>query len=183
MRNKIVIITGLPASGKTTIGKELAKRMNILFLSKDDIKELMFDGLGWKDREWSKKIGLMSYDMLYYFSGTLLKVNTSFMLESNFKPEFDNPKFVALKEKYDFDVIQILCKADGEVLFERFKKRSESGQRHPGHVDTTNYDEFKNALLTGRCESLALEGKIIEIDTTDFDKVDISALLEQMNAE
>lgn len=183
MKNKIIIITGLSASGKTTIGKELAKRMSIPFISKDAVKELMFDGLGWKDREWSKKLGLASYDLLYYFAEALLRAKVSFMIESNFKSEFDTPKFMALKEKYDFDVVQILCKADGEVLFDRFKKRSESGQRHPGHVDTTSFDEFKNTLLTGRCEPLALQGKIIEIDTTDFDKVDVDALFQQVNAD
>ncbi len=183
MKNKVILITGFPASGKTTIGKELAKLMSIPFISKDDIKELMFDGLGWKDREWSKKLGLVSYDLLYYFAEALLAANTSFVIESNFKPEFDNPKFSALKEKHDFDIIQILCKADGEVLFERFKKRSESGQRHPGHVDVTNYDEFKTALLSGRCEPLDIEGKIIEVDTTDFRKIDIDAILRHLNAD
>lgn len=157
--------------------------MGIPFVSKDDIKELMFDGLGWKDREWSKKLGLVSYDLLYYFAEALLRANRSFMIESNFKPEFDNPKFVALKEKYDFNVFQILCKADGDVLFERFKKRSESGQRHAGHVDTANYDEFKNTLLSGRCEPLAIRGRIIEIDTTDFNKVDVDALFQQVNGD
>lgn len=182
MKSKLVIITGLPASGKTTIGKELARRKNIPFISKDDIKEHMFDGLGWKDREWSKKIGLASYDLLYYFTEALLRAGTTFILESNFKPEFDNQKFATLSEKYDFDVVQILCKADGEVLFERFKKRSESGQRHPGHVDTGNYDEFKKSLLSGRCEPLSLSGNVIEVDTTDFDKVDLDVLLQKIDA-
>lgn len=183
MRNKIVIITGLPASGKTTIGKELARRMSIPFVSKDDIKELMFDGLGWKDREWSKKLGLISYDLLYYFTEALLKANRPFVIESNFKPEFDNSKFAALKETCVFDAVQILCKADGEVLFERFKKRSESGQRHPGHVDTDNYDEFKKSLLSGHCEPLSLSGNVIEVDTTVFDKVDLDALLQKIDTD
>ena len=140
------------------------------------------DGLGWKDPEWSKKIGLASYDLLFYFTETLLRAGRTCILESTFKPEFDNQRFATLTEKYDFDVIQILCKADGEVLFERFKKRSESGRRHPGHVDAGNGDEFKNSLLSGRCEPLLLPGKVIEVDTTDFGTVDIDALLQKMNA-
>lgn len=182
MKSRIIVITGLPASGKTTLGKELAKRLNIPFLSRDDMKELMFDALGWKDRDWSKKIGLASYDLLYFVIETLLKAGVSFIIESNFKPEFDNPKFAALKELYDFDALQILCRAEGKVLFERFKKRSESGERHPGHVDAGNYDEFKNLLLSGRREPLDLRGPVIEIDTTHFDKVDVDALLRQIQA-
>ena len=57
---------------------------------------------------------------------------------------------------------------DGKVLFERFKKRSESGERHPGHVDHNNYTEFEEQLLSGQSERLDIESEIIEIDTTDF---------------
>jgi len=182
MPNKMIIITGLSASGKTTIGKEMAQRLNVPFISRDDIKELMFDDLGWQDREWSKKLGVVSFDLLYYFLEILLKTRATFVVETVFKPEFDNPKFLALKDKYEFDIVQIICHADGEVLFERFKKRSESGERHPGHVDSTNYDEYKNHLLFGHCKPLNVPGKIIGIDTTEFGKVDMEAILEQVNS-
>lgn len=49
--------------------------MSVPFISKDEIKEFMFDGLGWNDREWSKKIGLASYDSLYCFFEALLRAN------------------------------------------------------------------------------------------------------------
>lgn len=180
MKIKIVLITGFPASGKTTIGNELAKRMRIPFLSKDDIKEHLFDRLGWEDREWSKKLSLVSYDSLYYYAETLLKANVSFVIESNFKPEFDNPKVTALIERYDVALAQILYHANGGVLFERFKSRAESGLRHPGHVDTSNYKEFKKILLEGQSEPLSVAGAVIDVDTTDFTKVDVDQLLERI---
>ncbi len=162
------------------IGKQLAQRLALPFISKDSIKELIFDGLGWQDREWSKKVGLASYDLFYYFAEVLLKAGGSFILESNFKPQFDNPKIQALKEKYSFQVTQIICKAEGRVLFERFKARAESGNRHPGHVDTLNYKEFENSLLTDDAEPLSIEGKIIEVDTNDFGKINIDQIVNQI---
>ncbi len=180
MKSHVILITGLPASGKTTIGKDLAQRLDIPFISKDGIKESLFDTLGWKDRERSKNIGVASYSVLYYFVETLLKANASFILESNFKPEFDNPHWSALKNQYHFDVVQILCKTDGEVLFDRFKKRAGSAERHPGHVDATNDAEFKETLLKGHCEPLTMEGNVIEIDTTNWKKIDIDALAQRL---
>jgi predicted kinase len=178
---RIIVISGLPASGKTSIASEISRRLTVPFVSRDGMKEVLFDHLDWKDREWSKKLGMASYSLLYYFIESLLRSNTSCVVESNFKPEFDNQKFWTLKEKYDFTVVQILCKADGAVLFERFKQRAESGERHPGHVDTSNYDEFKNALLSGRCDPLDMQGNVIEVNTTDFGKVDIDAILRKVN--
>ena len=57
-------------------------------------------------------------------------------------------------------------------MFERFQKRSESGERHPGHVDTQNYEEFKESLLKGKYYPLGIGGEIIEVDTTDFSSID-----------
>ena len=180
--SRVILITGISASGKTTLGRELAKRLNIPFISRDDIKETLFDSLGWEDREWSKKLGRGAFDLLFYFIELLLKANVSFMVESNFRPE-STPTFLALKEKYHFDIVQILCKADGNVLFERFKKRAESGERHPGHVDTVNIESFKESLLSGHWEPLKIEGKIIEVDTTDFEKVDVEGIANELKID
>jgi predicted kinase len=167
----LIIISGPPCTGKTTLGKKIAEEFNLPFISKDDIKESLFDSLGWNDREWSKKIGIASYQILYYYLEMLLKSGRSFIVESNFKPEFDNPKLNSLSQKYDFRPLQIQCRTNGEILFERFKKRVESGERHPGHVDHLNYYEFKDVLLKGKHEKLDIGGKFMEIDTTDFGSI------------
>jgi adenylate kinase family enzyme len=40
---------GPPCSGKTTIGRELLADLSLPMLSKDMIKEILFDALGWGD--------------------------------------------------------------------------------------------------------------------------------------
>jgi len=172
----LIIISGPPCTGKTTLGKKIAKEFRLPFISKDDIKESLFDDLGWNDRETSKKYGVASYSFLYYYIGSLLSAGVSFIAESNFKPEYENERFLNLKKKYDFETFQIMCHTNGEILFERFKIRSESGERHPGHVDHLNYDEFKDTLLKGGHESLDIGGKVFDIDTTDFNTVDYDKL-------
>lgn len=39
----IILITGLPCTGKTTLGYKLAKRYSLPFVHKDGIKELLFE--------------------------------------------------------------------------------------------------------------------------------------------
>jgi adenylylsulfate kinase-like enzyme len=41
----LIIVTGHPATGKTTLSRALASGLRLPLLSKDTFKELMFDGL------------------------------------------------------------------------------------------------------------------------------------------
>lgn len=176
----LIIISGPPCTGKTFLAKKIANQLRLPVITKDGIKESLFNDLGWSDRAWSRKLGMASFTLLYYFLESSLAAGVSCIIESNFKPAFDNQRFVALKEKYEFEPFQIMCKTDGEVLFERFKKRSESGERHPGHVDHLNYDEVKTELLKGSYEPLSIGGNVYEVDTTDFAVVDYEAVFSRL---
>lgn len=175
-KNSLIIITGLPCTGKTTLGEKLAKEFRLPFICKDDIKELLFGNLGWEDREWSKKIGKSSYDLLYYMTESVLSAGKALIIETNFNPKFDGKKLLDLKEKYNFVPFQVRCFTDGEILFDRFKKRAESGKRHPGHVDSGSLEEWRPILLQGKIETLNIGGEFFDIDTTDFNKVDYDKL-------
>lgn len=181
MKNYLIIISGPPGTGKTTFGEFLSEKLQIPFFNKDCIKEILFDDLGYRDRKLSKTYGVASYNILYLITEKILKADLSLILDSNFKTEFDTPKFKILKEKYDFRLIQVVFGCDGKTLFERFKKRSESDERHPGHVDHANYAEFEDLLLKGEQGPLDLVGEIIRIDTTDFAKVNYEKQVEQIS--
>ncbi len=172
----LILISGPSCTGKTMLGKRIAREFRLPLFSRDDIKESLFDSLGIKDREWSKKLGITSYKILYQLIESLLEAGQTIIIESNFKPKFDDERFLDLKKKYNFKPLQIMCKTDGEILFKRFKKRSESGKRHPGHVDDQNYDEFKEVLLKGEDLALNIGGKVFNIDTTDFESIDYDSI-------
>ena len=42
----LVVVTGPPASGKTSVAEELASRLGVAFLSKDTFKEVLYEHLG-----------------------------------------------------------------------------------------------------------------------------------------
>lgn len=178
----LIIIAGPPCTGKTTLGQRLAQELRLPFVHKDGPKELLFDCIGWSDRAWSRKLGRASVEILFYFAESLLRAGQCFIVESNFSPPFHAERFLKLKQQYDFEPFQIQCICDGNVLFERFKQRAESGVRHPGHVDKLNYEEFKPILLKGRYDPLEIGGRIYEVDTTDLACLDYKKILEEIRA-
>ncbi len=173
----IVIISGPPCVGKTTLGKRLAVQLHLPFLYKDGVKERLFDRLGWGSLDWSKLLSLASYDMLFYFLESLLEVGLSSLVEANFKAEEASPKFLELKERYPYIPFQIQCYAEGQVLLERFRARALSADRHPGHLDAQNEDHLRQLLLKGKHEPMMIGGPIFEIDMTDPAAIDYAGLL------
>ena len=164
----IIIISGPPAAGKSTLALRLADELKLPLLMKDQIKEVLFDTLGWKDREWSMKLGGASFELLFDRLECQLKARKPAIVETAFIPKWHTERFLTLKEKYDFEPVQIFCTADTHVLFERFNKRATSGERHPGHVDhLAAQDGFLSALSEGKYGVLDIGGTLLEINTTD----------------
>lgn len=78
--------------------------------------------------------------------------------------------------------MQISCEADGKVLAERFKQWAKSGERHPGHGDMDNFEGFAELLTSGKAEILDVPGKVLKIDTTDFESINYENIrLEILN--
>ena len=176
----LIIVSGPPTSGKTTLAKSIAQKFNLPLITKDSLKEILFDTIGWKDREWSKKVGSASFSIMHYLLDSLMATNQSIIIEGNFKTEFESDHIRPRLKQFNYQAIQIMCQCDGKILFDRFKQRSESGDRHPGHCDTLNYDELKDSLLIGKYEPLDIESPIIIFDSTHLDQIDYSSIFNQI---
>jgi predicted kinase len=182
MRPTIIIVTGRPAAGKSTLAKWLSQELKLPLVSKDSIREELFDRLGWKDRKWAQELGKASVDMMFYFARAELEVEHSIIMGNSFYPPVSNPRFQALKEQYNAQSIQIVCDSDRETLFQRFKSRADSGSRHPGHGDQAVLEELYANLADNSSAVFEIGGLIIEVDTTDFAKVDYQEILKQVKS-
>jgi predicted kinase len=173
----LVIVSGPPAAGKTALGRRVAQALRLPFINKDGIKESLFDTLGWRDRDWSKQLGRASSELLWHFVEAQLAAGASLVIESNFDARFATPRLRALRERFVFEPVQIQCIAAGAVLWQRFQARVASGERHPGHADQLNGEEFRSMLLNPKLDLLDIGGLTIEVDTTHFEQLDYDGLI------
>lgn len=176
----LVLVTGKPASGKTTLATRLAADLGFPLLTKDAVKEALYDTIGWSDREFSRQMGVASFRVLYVVLDALLAAGVSAMAEAPFDRDISAAELTALRARHPFTMVQVLCRAEGQVLIDRFRERNESGNRHPGHVLTDARPEVEPYLANGIHEPVAIESTVIEVDTTDPATVDYECLLEEI---
>ena len=50
MKSRVVVVNGLPGVGKTSLASKIATQLSWPLLTKDMIKESLFDSIGWGDR-------------------------------------------------------------------------------------------------------------------------------------
>jgi predicted kinase len=172
-RPLLVVVTGPPAAGKTTIARELAARLRLPLIAKDTIKEALFDRLGAGDLAWSARLGDATYLAMQALAVDSAAAGASLVLEGNL---VQGSELEAALSALPARFFQVHCSAPIEVLIERYNTRI----RHPGHIDAKREEALREAVRTGRHEPLDLPGETIRIDTTQ--PVDIEAVVGRIAA-
>lgn len=176
----LIVVSGKPASGKTTLAYKLGKKIGVKVLSRDSIKEFIFDALGYSDREWSNKVGALSFDILYKICLFYLKEKGSLIVETNFKAAFDFKKISEVAGLAGAQVVEVYCDVNLNTLKERFKKRAISS-RHLGHRDSELSEKELELLFSLKKENLGF-ANYLEISTQNFKDNDLSILIKKIKA-
>lgn len=233
-----ILVSGIPASGKTVLAEYLSASLHIPVVSKDKIKEILFDTIGFRSRTEKVALGTGAMEAMYYFAGQMMRVGQPFLLENNFE-NVSRPGIQSLLEKYGYQAVTVRLTGDYNVLFNRMIERNNSPDRHKGHIVNDYYqkpeikletnlkakanpeakpktkleansetkpkanpvtnpeinpktnpeiniqpvltqEEFIRGITERGMVEFQLPGPVMEIDTTDFSKVDLRHVTEEL---
>jgi len=172
----LVVVSGAPGAGKTTLAKQLAPRLGFPLLDRDDIKDTMFDAMGWSDRAWSQRVGRASWPLLFLFAERVLAAGQSVILDSN----FERGAHAQLAALTRCRIVEVHCTAPDDVLAQRFRTRWLGGNRHPGHASDWTHEEYLQHIAGRSFVPLEESDVVIEVDTTqDVDVDEIAKVIAQ----
>lgn len=167
----LVVVTGHPATGKTTVAETLANELGLPAFHKDVIKEQLADAVGFSDRASSQRLGHAATLVLYDIAERLLGAGQSVLLESNFPAEHSSAPLRSSAERHGARVVQVVLRAPQEVMERRFAERD----RHPVHVQHELEPMPPYAALD-------LPGALLELDTTTL-PVDLAPVVAAIRVE
>ncbi len=159
----LLIVSGLPASGKSTLGARLAAALNLPFVTKDEYKALLLARLPDLSRDVS---GPLSFDVMWHVAGVTLTAGVDTLLESHFYHGVSEAHILKLAQAHGARLAQVFCHAPVDVLQARHDARVAAGRR-PG-IDLP----MEYATLPAHCCWTPLElgdAPCLTVDTTRED--------------
>jgi len=168
-QRRLVLVTGPPGAGKTTLAEELASELGFTLFAKDAIKEILHDALGEQvDLAWSRRLGGAAMEMLW----ALAAYAPTAVLEANFWP--DDPRHRVHAQALGVVPVEVHCVCPIEECMRRYAERAPL--RHAVHVDR-DAARASVAAFERSARPLGL-GPVVLVDTTR--PVDIPALAVQV---
>ena len=167
---QIVLVSGAPGAGKTTLAVPLAAALGFPLISKDDLKEALIEVLGGPaaDLAFSRRIGGAAMELLW----RLASRTPHAVLEANFRPHssYERERLVGLEA----DVVEVFCDCGPTEAARRFAARAVHGV-HAAHP----LRELPPALLAEYDGPVGV-GTVLRVDTSA--PVDVMALSSRVRA-
>ena len=172
-----IVVTGLPASGKTTVARDIASALGFEFLDKDDFLERLYESHGvssWDDR---KRLSRLSDDLLQQRA----KLTQSVVLVSHWRPRTGTDESGTptdwLTAEFE-QIVEVYCECSAEIATLRFLER----RRHTGHMD----QQRDRVTLTESMKTLHRSyplglGALVKICSEH--KIDLAELISRIRQE
>jgi predicted kinase len=162
-----LVVSGPPASGKSTIAPLIAEEFALPLIAKDTIKDALMESLPVADVEVSRRLGRAAVRAMLAVAAAS---PVGAVLESNLYRSVAGDELSVLPGR----VIELFCRCSEEIAEARYRQRA--GTRNAGHFDQIRTrDELWNDEV---CEPVAGGWPVIEVDTND--RVDLPTLARRI---
>ena len=193
MTPNLILMVGLPASGKSSFAAYASAALDIPVIEKDKIKEGLFDTVGFRTHDEKTQLDISATETMIRRASGILDRGGSVILDSN----FENRNIASLEKlvsEHPCNVVTVRFCGDIRVIYERFEKRDKDPSRHPGHVNVSSYPDAgdgRNGSSRKTFESFRDDfrsrgtmdfsmGRLIRVDATDFSALSYPDILSEL---
>lgn len=135
---KLIIMTGAPASGKSSVADEVGKKLGIDVISKDGYKIELFEKYGFTNHAEKKKLSIRGEEILHETIKKYVDEDKDIIVDNNFK-NFNIVREILENAKNTVDVRCVYYFADYEILANRYNERINKGKRHTALYTLNQY--------------------------------------------
>ena len=163
-----VVVSGAPASGKTTLARAIAPALGLPLVAKDTIKEALMSVLPVPDVETSRAIGTASVAALLAVAAE----TSGAVLESVWHRSRSEPDL----QRLPGNIVEVFCRCDPRIARRRYAERADG--RAVGHfgAERTPAELWNDEVA----RPVAGGWPVIEICTND--PVDVAPLTARIRA-
>jgi len=146
----VALVNGVPASGKSTVARELSRRTGWPLYGLDTLKEALFAHLGTGDRAHNRRFGQASYRAIFALIGDCPD-GCAAVVDAWFGFQPEDVLHAHLARAGIANAAQIWCAAPPETIGARYLARLKD--RAPGHLGAEYAPEL--VALAARAKPLA----------------------------
>jgi AAA domain len=173
--NRFIVVSGLPASGKSTVAKALATSLELPLLDKDALLEALFENTSVPDVQSRRELSLRAdgeFQEQSSRAGSAVLASWWKHPRSPVNSGTPTEWLASLPGAH----VEVHCKCSPAAAAERFVSR----RRHPGHLDGrwANPELLASFELQASFGALGF-GRLIEVETENT--LELSALLRAVD--
>lgn len=160
---RFVVVTGLPASGKTTLAAGVAQALGWPHFDKDQLLEQLFDDEGVGDARWRTALSKRADGLLKASACSVANAVVSSWWRHPASAD-DSGTSTHWLAQQQTSVIELHCLCSPTVATNRFLAR----KRHRGHLDGRwSFHELLERYTAQSELGPLFPGKVIKVDTRD----------------
>lgn len=127
----LVVVSGLPGTGKSYFSKRLAERVPCLVIESDALRKTLFSPPSYHPRESARL-----FRIIHQLLRELLKKRISVVLDATNLSERFREQLYAITDQLNIRLILVLVEAPPEVVYQRLESRANNSAK-----DSANYSE------------------------------------------